>query len=75
MFERTNLVKNAVSAVIGSGTTSEGGFHIVNSVMLCADVDGGSEESRQSDSGGPIADPESTRLEGLDRCNDLRAVE
>jgi hypothetical protein len=69
--------------VSGSGAGSEGGFgsagrlqeyemcntctgDIVDSVMICVGVPGG-------DSGGPICDWESTRSEGLDRRDDLRA--
>jgi hypothetical protein len=48
---------------------------IIDSVMLYAGVPGGGADSFQGDSGGPIFYRESTRLERLDRCDDLHAVE
>jgi hypothetical protein len=43
---------------------------IFYSIMLCAVVPGGGEDSCQGDFGGPIFDRESTRSKGLDRCDD-----
>jgi hypothetical protein len=48
---------------------------IIDSIKFCAGVPGGCEDSCQGDSGGSIFDRENTRMEGLDRCDNLRAVE
>jgi hypothetical protein len=48
---------------------------IIDSVMFCAGVLGGCEDSCQGHSGFLTFDRESTRSEGLDGCDNLRAVE